>query len=101
MAGLVDYILLGAGAYYVSTKAKEKDKDFNKAVAAVTAGALTYYKGEDLYNEITAYFDGSATKEQKDRLFSTFALGTAGYVFGPEIGKRVSGNSTQNNNNSP
>jgi hypothetical protein len=84
MADFLDYVILGAGAYYLSTKAQDKDEEFNRIVAAIAAGSITYVKGPDIY-------DSFKDPKKKDKFASGVVLGSAGYVFGEQIADTLRG----------
>lgn len=84
MADFLDYVILGAGAYYLSTKAQDKDEEFNKTLAAIAAGAITYVKGPDIY-------DSFKDPKKKSKVASGVVLGSAGYIFGDNIADVVRG----------
>ncbi|MFT4261488.1 MAG: hypothetical protein ACMXX9_03580 [Candidatus Woesearchaeota archaeon] len=92
MADLLDSIILGSVAYYLATKSKEEDESFNRALAAVAAGTITYVKGPDVYDSLKNYFDDDATQQQKDRILASVVLGATGYITGDKIGDSLRGN---------
>lgn len=91
MADVLDSIILGSFAYYLATKSKEEDERFNRTLAAVAAGTLTYVKGPDVYDSLKNYFDDDATQQQKDRVLTSVVLGAAGYITGDKIADSLRG----------
>lgn len=85
MASILDYIIIGGGAYYLATKSQEQDEDFNKALAAIAAGTITYVKGSDIYDSAKDFLKGPNSKKNQDKLLGGLVLGAAGYAFGDKI----------------
>ncbi len=88
MAGLVDYLVLGVGAYYLGTRVQDKDDDFNRALAAVATGGAVYAKGPEFYKAIKDNI-ASGSDEDNDKLLGA-AIGALGGLYaGDKVGSRI------------
>lgn len=87
MADTLDALLVGAGAYYATTKLKESDEDFNRLVIGAAVGIPAALKGPEAYDTIQEYVagDNDISMETKSRVKSSLLFGAGGYALGDRL----------------
>jgi len=96
MADIVDYLLIGGGAYYLMSKIKDdKDDGAKRILIGVGTGLLAGYKGPELYDKLVGLNNTPEGKMMKDKLIVAGIAAAVGYMFGDKIigsAKKLSGN---------
>ena len=88
MANLLDVVIIGGGAYYLTNKlVEDKDLDFNRLLIGTAIGVPAAFKGPEIYESIKKYAQNSKQDQAKvDKVVSGVALGAIGYVLGDKFG---------------
>jgi hypothetical protein len=96
MADIVDYLLIGGGAYYLMSKVKDdKDDGAKRILIGVGTGLLAGYKGPEVYDKLISLKNTPEGRIMKDKLIVAGIAAAGGYIFGDKIigsAKRISDN---------
>jgi hypothetical protein len=87
MADTLDALLIGAGAYYATTKLKDSDNEFNRMLIGTAVGVPAALKGPEAYEAARDYITGDSdvALETKNRVKSSLLFGAGGYALGDRI----------------
>jgi hypothetical protein len=87
MVDTLDALLVGAGAYYTTTKLQDNDNDFERLLVGAAVGIPAALKGPEAYEAAKDYISdqGGLDKATKNKVAGSLLFGAGGYAVGDNL----------------
>ena len=82
MVDILDIVIVGGGAYYLSKKLGSNDDKFKRMILGAAVGVPTALKGPEAYEKVKEYYQDPVNL---DKLTGSAILGAVGYILGDKV----------------
>lgn len=82
MVDILDIVIVGGGAYYLSKKVNSDDESFKRMILGAAVGVPVAMRGPEAYKAVKEYYENDVNA---DKLTGSLIMGAVGYMLGDKI----------------